>query len=836
MAQVGDIVAVPQRYAPAIDGGRRDAWFRALVQHTSDMIAVLGRDMEVEYMSPASERVLGRRPEHLVGSSGAHIVHPDDLPAVRAAVACWSAGPGPHTPIAVRLQHADGSWRHIETAAVNLLDDPVVGGIVLNMRDCTEQWMAEQGRLAAERALQARERLFRAMVQESSDVTMVLDENVTIRYVSPSVERHLAVRPESLLGLNGLDLVHPDDRGWVMEDFARKIDEPEVHQPVEFRVQAADGSWHVAEAVGTNLLDDPEIGGIVVTFRDVTERHLAQEALKASEERYRKVVDRSPVAMAIHCDGRIVYANPACTRLMGGRSADDLIGIEVLDLVHPSSRTAAAGRIASALAGNDQPAMEYRVRRLDGAELDVEIAAIPTQYDDRPAVQVVVHDITGRKRAEAELAHQATHDPLTGLPNRTLLFDRLEQALRRAVRSPGAVAVLFVDLDRFKVVNDSLGHDRGDELLVAVAERIRACLRPGDTVARFGGDEFVVLCEGLSEGDDAVGVAKRLKQALVEPVDAGGQEIYVSASVGVAVAREGTTARELLRDADAAMYDAKARSGSRFEIFDREMRERVVRQLELEQSLRRAVDCDELRALYQPEIDLRTGRIIGAEALVRWDHPTLGLLTPDQFLAVAEDTGLVVPLGRTVLRQACQAGARWRADGLGGAEPLVGVNMSAQELTQPDTVDFIAGVLADSGLPAGCLCLEITERTVMSDPDGAGRAITAIKELGVTFALDDFGTGYSSLEHLIRFPLDFVKVDRSFTDGLGAGGHDTAIVTAIAGMAAALGLAVVAEGVETRDQLAELRRLEVPYAQGHLVAPPMPEDELRRLLQRDPRW
>jgi diguanylate cyclase (GGDEF)-like protein/PAS domain S-box-containing protein len=836
VTQVGESVAVPDRHAQPPGGDGRDAWFRALVQHTNDIIAVLGADMLVRYISPASERVLGIAPEDLTGASGARIVHPGDLAAVQEAVARWAAVPGPHAPITVRLRHADGSWRQVETAAVNLLDDPLVDGIVLNMRDCTEQWLAEQGRLAAERALQSRERLFRAMVQESSDVTMVLDEHVTVLYVSPSVERHLGLAPDKLLGVNGLVLVHPDDRDWVMEDFARKITEPHVTVPVEFRVRAADGTWRVAEAVGTNLLDDPEIGGIVVTFRDVTERHDAQQALKASEERYRKVVERSPIAIAVHCDGRVAYANPAAVRLMGGRTAEDLIGLDVLELVDPSWRAAAAGRMASALDGHDQAAMEYRLRRLDGAELDVEIAAIPAQHDGRPAVQVVMHDITGRKRAEAELAHQATHDPLTGLPNRTLLFDRLEQALRRAVRRPDSIAVLFIDLDRFKVVNDSLGHDRGDELLIAVAERLRECLRPGDTVARFGGDEFVVLCEGLSEDDDALAVARRLRQSFVRPVDAGGQEIYASASIGVAVARENTTARELLRDADAAMYDAKDRGGSRFEVFDAEMRARVLRQLELEQSLRRAVEADELRVVYQPEIDLRTGRIIGAEALVRWEHPTLGLLSPDQFLAVAEETGLVVPLGRTVLRQACRAAARWRADGLGGSDPWVGVNMSAQELTQPDTVEFISEVLAQTGLPPGCLCLEITERTVMGDPDGAGRAIAAIKALGVTFALDDFGTGYSSLEHLIRFPLDFVKVDRSFTDGVGDGGHDTAIVTAIAGMATALGIGVIAEGVETRGQLADLRRLGVPYAQGHLVAAPMPDADLRRLLVRDPRW
>ena len=479
-------------------------------------------------------------------------------------------------------------------------------------------------------------------------------------------------------------------------------------------------------------------------------------------------------------------------------------------------------------------AFDHRIVRPDGEIRWLSCEAL-AELDPSGAVirfRGTAQDITGRRRIEEQLAHQAVHDALTGLPNRLLAAERLEQALARSSRTGSEVAVLFVDLDRFKLVNDSRGHAAGDELLVTVAERLRRVVRGSDVVARFGGDEFVVVCEDRTAAFEASRVAHRITEALRDPFVVDGQEVFLSASVGIAVSEGAGSPETLLRDADAAMYRAKEKGRSRSEFFDATMRTAAIEHLETQSALHRAIERDELRVLYQPVVDVASGAVTGVEALVRWDHPQFGLVPPASFIPLAEETGLIVPIGAWVLGEATAQLARWRQQPWGGSL-TVNVNLSARQLRQPDLVPALMAALLRSGLEPGRLCLELTETTFMEDAGNHRETLTAIQELGVGLAIDDFGTGYSSLTYLKRFPVSVLKVDQAFVRGLGEDASDTAIVKSVIDLAHALGLVVVAEGVETSEQVEHLRELGCDLAQGYFFARPEPAADFERRLDAD---
>jgi diguanylate cyclase len=437
-----------------------------------------------------------------------------------------------------------------------------------------------------------------------------------------------------------------------------------------------------------------------------------------------------------------------------------------------------------------------------------------------------------RKQGELELAHQATHDQLTGLPNRVLFMDRLTHALAWSRRHPESTfAILFIDLDKFKLINDSLGHDTGDQVLIEVSRRLDDVLRSSDTAARFGGDEFIVLCEDIKDEAHAIGIAERIVNSLERPLSLDNDNTFITASVGVVVANDSNTDPEILiREADAAMYRAKKR-GVRCELFDNDLRARVVERREVERGLREAIEKGEFRLLYQPQVDLRTGEVTGVEALVRWDHPQRGLLAPADFLSLAEETGLIVPIGNWVLEEALRQGEQWRA-ARPGSQFQISVNLSARQHEDPNLVRNIETALATTGTDPSNLCLEITETVVMEDVDATLRIFDALKQLGAKLSVDDFGTGYSSLASLRRFPVDSLKVDRSFVSGLGNGhmAEDAAIVTAVITLAHNLGLTAVAEGIETSEQLSALRAMDCDMAQGFYFARPRPASAIGELL------
>jgi diguanylate cyclase (GGDEF)-like protein/PAS domain S-box-containing protein len=473
---------------------------------------------------------------------------------------------------------------------------------------------------------------------------------------------------------------------------------------------------------------------------------------------------------------------------------------------------------------------DTRHRTKGGLSLDVELDIAHVVFASRDAVVVVVSDVTDRVRLQHELQYRAFHDGLTGLPNRALFTDRVDHALASAARDGRSLAVLFLDLDNFKAINDGLGHAAGDELLKTVAQRLREQLRTEDTAARFGGDEFAVLLEHITDPSQVAHVCQRIAAALRVGCHIQGTPVFAQVSIGVTYSSDGATAEELLRNADMAMYGAKANGKSCFLVFEPVMHQRVAQRLKLESDLRRALDDGHLRVYYQPVFELPGQRIVGVEALVRWLHPDRGMILPLDFIPVAEDTGLIVPLGRWVLKEACAQVRRWQQE-IAGLQDLNGaVNISPRQLDDPAIVRHVQEALAASGLRPEKLVLEITESILMRDVAAAAARLEDLSDLGVKLAVDDFGTGQSSLSQLRRFPVDILKIDKSFVDNIDRDPMASKLLTVVAGLGASLGLDVVAEGVESAAQAAIIEGLGTLYVQGYLYSRPLDGDAMTEFL------
>ncbi len=452
------------------------------------------------------------------------------------------------------------------------------------------------------------------------------------------------------------------------------------------------------------------------------------------------------------------------------------------------------------------------------------------------ALANVLADALERQAIEDRIRHRALHDPLTGLPNRVLFLDRLEHALSRLERRGGLAAILFLDLDRFKLINDSLGHQIGDELLAAAAPRLKRAVRASDTVARFGGDEFGILLEDVGNERDAIEMAERIASVFTRPFVLAGSEHFITTSIGIAIARGGELPAELIRDADAAMYRAKERGSARYELFDEAMRGRAINRLRVEHDLRHALEHEELRLAYQPVVSVRDHTMIGVEALVRWDHPERGLIEPSEFIPVAEEGGLIEQIGRWVLEHACRDAAKWHHAWPDSAPLGISVNLSAAQFAKGSLTELVGGVLRATGLDPASLSLEITEGLLLRDGDSVTETLRELKSIGVHLVLDDFGTGYCSLSYLTRLPLDMLKIDRSFVEGLGSAKQNTVISEAIVSMARALSLRVIAEGVETALQASELERIGCEFAQGFHFSPALPATDISRILEHGHPW
>jgi diguanylate cyclase (GGDEF)-like protein/PAS domain S-box-containing protein len=567
-----------------------------------------------------------------------------------------------------------------------------------------------------------------------------------------------------------------------------------------------------------------------------SEQRRAEEALRESEERYALAARGANDGLWDWNlkTGRI-YFSPRWKYMLGcGESEIGDVPREWFDRVHPEDVDGLTAALMAHTEGR-VPHFEHelRVRHQDGSYRWMLSRALAVRDDAGKATRIAGSqtDITARKLAEERLLHDAFHDALTGLRNRTLFIDRLARCLRRARHTDGPdFAVLFLDLDRFKVVNDSLGHLVGDQLLMAIARRLESCLRPSDTVARLGGDEFAILLDDIRDVTDATRVAERIHRELSQPFQLGGQEVFTTASIGIAVsASHYERADDLLRDADMAMYRAKALGKARHEMYDTDMHARAVEVLQLESDLRRAVEGREFLVYYQPIVSLASGKLTGIEALLRWQHPQRGTLPAAEFLPLAEETGLIVPIGEWLLRTACGQVRQWQNEG--HPELRVLINLSARQFQDPYLPGQIARVLEETGVAPAALQLEITESVAMRNIELSLATLEALHKMGVGISIDDFGTGYSSLSYLKRLPLDALKIDHSFVQHVTTNADDAAITESITGLAHSLGLKVIAEGVETAEQLAFLRSRRCDEIQGHLISPPLPAEPFTCFLR-----
>jgi diguanylate cyclase (GGDEF)-like protein/PAS domain S-box-containing protein len=722
--------------------------------------------------------------------------------------------------------------------APTLLHQPLVHGLAGLTGLGTVLTMSLLGRVTADRekaeqeARQSEQR-FKALVSNAADIIIVVDTDGMLQYVSPAFERILGISAMPYFEQSAAGFIHPVDLELVRNEMARLASDPDQVLRTQLRIRDSERRWRTFEATITNRTDDPDVRGIVGNLHDITD-------LLEANERFRSAFADAPVGVAlVSMDGEILRTNRAFGALLG-RGPEDLVGTNLREITHPDdAELGLAERRLIAAGISEGYQLEKRFLHTEGREVWVQIHASCVRDSGGRPLYLIGHvqDVTEQRQMRNRLAHAAIHDPLTGLPNRVLFLDRLSMALTRAQRQRRQVAVAFLDLDHFKLVNDGLGHAVGDELLRAVADRLTTTVRPEDTVARFGGDEFTILCEGLSHQDEALAVARRVLDALQRPFELDGSPAYVSASVGVAITDGSAAAGSVLRDSDTAMYLAKEAGRGRIEIFDGRGHAAALENLHVINELHHALAADELRLYYQPIVDLRSGAVVGVEALVRWQHPKRGMLVPDQFIRVAEECGLVVPVGAWVLAEACRQTAEWnRMAVVADRCPIeVNINISPRQLSSPDFVDTVAAAIADGGIDPAAICLEITEGMLMHDEHAAVETLHDVRRLGVRIGIDDFGTGYSSLSYLKHFPIDSLKVDRTFVDGLGEESDEGVIVGAIIALAHSLGLIAVAEGVETDAALAELQRLGCDRVQGFLLGHPQPAEALESVLFARPR-
>ena len=793
---------------------KSEARFRSLVQNASDLITLIDRTGTVVFVSPAIRSILGYEPEERVGAHVFDLVHPDDVAHASSALSEGTREPGSTLVLEVRALHRGGGWRHLEMVVTNLLEDPAVGAIVLNSRDVTRRKRAED-------ALKEGERRHAHLL---SNMPALVHRGLhgpgrAGIFCSDYAEELTGHAPAEFFGgdVTLEDIIVEGDRARV-RDGVRAALEGRRRYNIEYTIRHKDGSVrHVEERGGA--VRDPEAGttaeGVIY---DVTGLRRAVQGLREAELRYRTLVEQIPTVTYIEEYGgtkSLMYLSPQYEDLLGYSTEEAIRNPDHwLNTLHPEDRERVATEDLRTDEMGEPFEMEYRQIARDGRVVWIhDKAQLVRDGEGRPLFwQGVLADITERRLFLERLKHMALHDPLTNLPNRYLFTERLEQALERSGREGRRIAVLMVDLDDFKRVNDSFGHEAGDRVLTAVADRLRACLRPADTVSRLGGDEFVVLLEDVREGADAIKTAERIGQQLREPVRLKGRTVVVTPSIGVTFGGPGTTPRgpdDLLRDADLGLYEAKERGKSRHIVSLPRSGSAPVRSDELSEAIRHG----ELVLHYQPLVSLGSGDVVGTEALVRWRHPSHGLLSPSEFVPMAEEGGLISALGRWVIGAACRQGGEWQRR-YRSIQPAMSVNLSAGQLKDPGLVEWVERALDAAALPPGNLILEITESVSMDDAPATMSTLRRLNGLGVRLAMDDFGSGYSSLSYLKRFPMDLIKIDRSIVTGLDRDPGDRAIVSATITMAHALGLLAVAEGVNTEAEAAGLRELGCDMGQG----------------------
>lgn len=796
---------------------------RTLLESLPDATVLMDGNGVVLWANPSAERQLGRDLQDWIDRSCLDLIHPCDLE--QATIALTSVqGKDVGTPIEVRIRTSAG-WKLAEVVGAPV--SGTAGHIVITMRDLTERrrWEVagdETGKL-------------RALLHHAPTLFILVDPDGAVLATSGAITRALGLDQAELEGRPLVDLVVPEERERLRSAVERALrDRSSRTMPERVEVQLRDegrGRTVPYELSIVDLTDDPTVGGLVVTGHDVSERRAAEEELRDMLSLLHATLDATADGiLVVDQTGRITSFNARLLDMWQLPSDSVVAGADHRTLRNVSEQLCDPAQFLRTVAERYEDPETESFDLLDFWDGRVfERYSKPQRVGGEVVGRVWgFHDITRQKQLERELEHQAFHDQLTGLANQALFRDRVDHALARAARDGTGLAVLYLDIDDFKRVNDSLGHRAGDELLVAVTERLRVSVRESDTIARLGGDEFAVLIENLESTSHPTDLATRIIAEFGRALRLGRRELVTSVSIGIAFNEDGLATEQLLRNADLAMYAAKGRGKGRYELYASGMHSDAVARLEIESDLRAARGRGEFWVAYQPIVELTTTRVMGIEALLRWNHPQWGLLGPDTFIGAAEDFGIIGDIGEFVLREACSQLDRWTREGK-GAQLSMSVNVSARQLVHGTVIEQVRNALDESGLAPHRLVLELTETAMLQDTAGAKRTLDALKELGVRLALDDFGTGFSSLTHLQQFPIDIIKIDRSFMTTIG---QDAALVKAVIRMSQELGLVAIAEGIETAEQLTFLQDAGCELGQGHFFAQPVGATAMDALLDQ----
>ena len=796
----------------ALKSGPGQAELQAIFELAPQPTVLTDGSLRILAANQAALSLSGFNQAELRGAPLAELLAPQE--AMRLGAVC-DRGPGPHFFIAQGRRLSGTEYR--AEMRIKRMD---IGG--------EEHWLATIADVTANHealdALRRSEAEYRRIVEASPDGVAIVTEGCVV-FANGAMESLLGLAgPEELWGIEFESLVLPEDLEAYRAAQAKVI-MGQATAPQEIRATRPDGV--IAELELARLrLDRPEGPAILLLARDTKARKEFERRLRESEERYKGLADVAFDGVAIHLDGTILSVNRSFEAIFG-RAEGELLGNDLFELFGAEEQVNLREGLDSG------KVLELQGAGAEGKAVYVEASSRACVYEGEPAYVTAVRDVTRRRLAEDAVRVQAWHDALTGLPNRVLLMDRLEQALKQATREGRRLALLFLDLDRFKLVNDSLGHAAGDELLKQASQRLMDVLRKGDTVARMGGDEFCVLLLDAAIEGDALLVGQKIVAALHEPFTVLEQEVHIGTSVGIAFYPDHDSDPErLLKLADMAMYRAKQSGRNQVAVYTENLEGKQERRLGAENELRRAIDQEEFRLYYQPQIELATGRIIGAEALLRWQHPERGLLSPDEFIPMAEESRLIVPLGEWVLYHSCDVAAAWNRKALKGMSLSIAVNLSAWQLHKRSLLKTVDAALAKSGLPADRLELEITETVAMRNPALTLDMLRSFAERGVRLSLDDFGKGYSSLNYLKEFPVHAIKVDQAFVAGLPSAPKDAAIVKAMIALAHNLGLKCLAEGIETQEQLDFLKKEGCDHGQGYLYSRPVPEEVFEGMLKK----
>ncbi|MDX1442206.1 MAG: PAS domain S-box protein [Gammaproteobacteria bacterium] len=803
-----------------------EARYRSLLDHVQDGVFLMAEGHYL-YVNDAFADMLGYTPQEMMAVDYMNIVAPEDRDAQQKRRERRKAGFRETDEFEIRLLHKDGESRVLASVRVGTIDYGDGIATLGTVRDITHAREAE--------------RRYRQIFENAVEAIFQTTPDGRFNTANPAMAELLGYdSPDELIreisDIAGQLYVDPSERDRIRELMHKKG----YLRNHEVQIRRRDGKpiW-VSENTRVRYNADGTVNCYEGSLVDITDRKHMEEALLQSERRYRTLVDHAQVGVFMSRDGEYVYVNHALANLLG-YSEDELIGANYRQIFAPEELSLADERHRRRKAGEEvEQSYEARLLCKDGqSRVVVTVSAGKVMQDGEEMIMGTVRDITEQKRIERQLRHNATHDPLTGLPNRSLFVERLGKAMTYSIGSSRpSYAVLFLDLDGFKVVNDSLGHAAGDRLLAEIAHRLRRCLRPWDTVARHGGDEFTVLVEQLNSLDDAIDVARRIQQELAEPINLDDHEVFTNVSIGIAPANpDYRNTDEILRDADTAMYRAKARGKAGYVVFDNTMHEIARRRLKLETDLRQAMDRGEFLPAFQPLVDLKKGKLRGFEALIRWDHPERGRLLPADFIGVAEETGMIVPMGWWMLETCCMRLAQWRHKYDNAADLSISVNIADRQFDHPELINNVGRVLRNSGLPGEALHLEITETVFMDNPELAGERLRELKALGVGLHMDDFGTGYSSLSHLSRYPLDTLKIDRAFVMDINTNPTHLAIVKTVIALCRDLGLTAIAEGIETPEQRKLLRKMRCHGGQGLLFSAPLEQPEVEELLEGSTRW